>query len=66
MSPYTKTTMKHTQTTYDFLQDHSQKLLPSSPKPQIASARYTDSSTKLFEPKKYENSSVSTLCNKIT
>lgn len=58
MSPYAKKALKHTLTSYDFLQDHSQKVLPQTPKEHIASARMTDSSLKIFEPKKYENSKV--------
>jgi hypothetical protein len=53
-----KKTLKHTATTYDFLQDHSQKVGPQV-RPELASIRFTERSTNIFEPKKYENDEVS-------
>jgi len=49
-----KKTLKHTATTYDFLQDHSQQVGPQV-RPELASIRFTERSTNIFEPKKYEN-----------
>lgn len=48
-------TLRHTKTTYDFLTDHSQQVGPAV-KPEQAKIRFTDASTTLFEPKKYETS----------
>ena len=43
-------------TTYDFLQDHSQKIREVKAKPEITSVRQTDTSIKIFTPKKWEGS----------
>ncbi|TNV78517.1 hypothetical protein FGO68_gene6880 [Halteria grandinella] len=52
---FTKKTLKHTKTTYDFLTDHSQKVGPPV-KPIVAHVRQTTSGTKIFNPTKYEQS----------